>query len=208
MALKPLENSQGALARARVLTLLLALHVAPAQLAAQETIHPTYLNDANLTEVERTVKSGADVNAKHIGGATALHHLVAVSAQMGLTGLVIRNKQIIRPGQWAATGHETIAVYLVEEGAQVDALNTAGQTPLHIAALTGHSAAVEFLLEHGADVTARDNDGKTALDWAHWSASDEAIEELGKALGARIDAKGVRRRAEKVMGILEANGAQ
>ncbi|MGK0171114.1 MAG: ankyrin repeat protein [Gammaproteobacteria bacterium] len=174
---------------------------------ADETIHPVYLTEANLEEISRLVESGADVNAHHIAGATALHHLVTVSAQMGLDGLIIRNKKIIRPGQWEATGHEAIAALLVERGANVNAVNASGMTPLHIAALTGHSAAAKFLLARGANPNLRDADGHTPMYWANWSKSDSAIKELAAATGARINPNGVKRRAEAVITVLKTGGA-
>jgi ankyrin repeat protein len=175
---------------------------------ADEGIHPSYLSEPDFPGVKRAVEEGADINAKHIAGGSALHYVVTVSAQMGLTGLIIREKRIIKPGQWDATGHAEVAAYLVKKGADVNSKNTTGKTPLHVAALTGHSAAATFLLAQGAQINAVDADGKTALDWAKWSATDDAISELSQATGTRINARGVRKRADKVQAALIEHGAK
>jgi ankyrin repeat protein len=198
------------LRRTLALVLLSAVAVAcafNAQAQTDKTIHPVYLTDADLAEVKRLVADGADVNAKNIGGGTALHHLITVSAQMGMDGLMIVNKKIISPGQWSATGHEAIAQFLVGEGAKINAQDGTGMTPLHVAALTGHSAAVKFLVALGADVNAKDADGHTPMYWAKWSATTQAIKELAAATGARINPGGVKRRAAKVVDALKQAGA-
>ena len=63
-------------------------------LAAEEvTIHPSHIDDADLEEVERLLEAGANVNANHIGGATAMHHVVAVSAESQDANLLGENKR-------------------------------------------------------------------------------------------------------------------
>jgi hypothetical protein len=54
---------------------------------------------------------------------------------------------------------------LVESGANVNAADNDGETPLMAAAELGHLAKVRFLLAHGARPNARDNMGRTALDY-------------------------------------------
>ena len=172
------------------------------------SIHPIYLTDADLPEIKKLVSSGADVNAKIGSGGTALHHLVMTSAQMGMDGLLIKNKKIIRPGQWQATGHLAVAKYLVESGANIEAVDGSGMTPLHVAALTGHQDAAKYFLSLGAAVNAKDANGHSPLYWAKWSATDEAIKELAAATGTRINPNGVKRRAAQVIEALEAAGAK
>jgi hypothetical protein len=58
---------------------------------------------------------------------------------------------------------------LLRKGANVNARNEYGWTPLHWAALYGHADVVRLLLEHGAEVNARDENGQTPLhEAASW----------------------------------------
>ena len=97
---------------------------------------------------------------------------------------------------------------LLAAGANVNATDGAGQTPLHIAALTGHSEAGRFLLGNGAEVNARDTKGRTPLAIAQWSTTDEALAEFAAATGQKVNAEGMRRRAQAVIKLLEAYGAK
>ena len=55
---------------------------------------------------------------------------------------------------------------LIEYGANVNQVSSAGQTPLILAAVGGHGALARVLLESGADPRAVNRHGQTALDIA------------------------------------------
>jgi ankyrin repeat protein len=55
---------------------------------------------------------------------------------------------------------------LLSVGADIEAKNRFGSTPLLEATLKGHLPVVNELLEHGADTEAKDNLGNTPLHWA------------------------------------------
>ena len=56
------------------------------------------------------------------------------------------------------------AKLLLDRGADVNAANEAGQTPLHAAAAIGANGVVRFLVERGARLDAKTRQGRTALD--------------------------------------------
>ena len=58
--------------------------------------------------------------------------------------------------------------YLVEElGADVNARDAAGETPLHNAAARGDNELIKYLVSKGASVTAVDRKGRTTVDMAN-----------------------------------------
>ena len=69
---------------------------------------------------------------------------------------------------------------LIAEGADVNAKNKHGGTPLHEAAASGHKEIVELLIAEGADVNAKDVNGYTPLDWAIFNKDTETADLLRK----------------------------
>jgi ankyrin repeat protein len=86
-----------------------------------------------------------------------------------------------------------VLLALLDSGADVNARNDAGYTPLLCAARNGEGEAVRLLLERGADVNAQaEGDGATALHLAVCGGHDEAARLL-LACGADpslVDAQG------------------
>ncbi len=99
----------------------------------------------NIEAVKQHLTSGADVNAKGIGGMTPLHRA-------------------------AREGHKEVSELLITNSADVNAKDKRGRTPLHRAAREGHKEVAELLITKDAYVNAKSESGlfigETPLDEA------------------------------------------
>ena len=68
--------------------------------------------------------------------------------------------------KWLAEAILIVLPALLDFGANPDAQDRDGRTPLHLAVLSNYSAVVTLLLDRGADATLRDHAGKRPIDYA------------------------------------------
>lgn len=61
---------------------------------------------------------------------------------------------------------ESLAAWLIQNGADVNAVNRFGHIPLHNAARHGKTGMIELLLANGAQIDAAAGEDNTALQWA------------------------------------------
>ena len=100
--------------------------------------------------------------------------------------LAARNAMKVRAIHAAcASGSLSIVRALLEAGADVNALQEKGFTPLHEAAATGKLELLRILLDHGANAELRTEDGKSALDLARDEKQDAIVELLTRRSGGR-----------------------
>lgn len=64
-----------------------------------------------------------------------------------------------------------MAKVLIENGADVNAKDNTGVTPLMFASTLDHHAVAKLLIESGSDVNAKDNDGWSALIFAAYNGN-------------------------------------
>lgn len=102
--------------------------------------------------------------AAFFGHGAVVRRLVAAGADMrAISKNSIRNTPLHAA---VAGGHVAPALWLIEQGADVNAADGGGHTPLHIAAEAGYVPVVKALLDRGADAHAVDGEDKTPLSRA------------------------------------------
>lgn len=94
----------------------------------------------SLAGVQKDLANGANVNARHKNGRTAL----------------------MLTAEWSI-GNKDIADVLLAHGAEVDAKDNKGMTALMYAASVDNADVARVLLAHGANANAKANDGSTVL---------------------------------------------
>ena len=124
-------------------------------------------------QIERLLKSGADVNAQQLDGATAL--------------------------QWAAyRGDAALAEMLLKAGAKPGLANHNGSTPLWLAATRGDAAVIRALLAGGADANEPLPLGRRPLMLAARSGQVDAVRALLER-GADVNASETARGTNALM---------
>ncbi|KAK6242677.1 hypothetical protein SCA6_008066 [Theobroma cacao] len=83
----------------------------------------------------------------------------------------------------ASTGNSALCEFLIEEGAEVDAEDRAGQTPLMNAVICQNKEVALLLIRHGADVDIEDKEGYTVFG----RASDDFRPKLVDAAKAMLE---------------------
>lgn len=123
------------------------------------------------------------------GGGTALHlaaffgHVGVVEALLDagadvnvMSRVNLPNIPRNTPLHAALAGRRReVARLLIQRGADVTAVDSAGLTPLHHAAAGGNVEIVSMLLDRGARVDARDEQGQTPLDYALRGGHEEVV---------------------------------
>jgi uncharacterized protein len=105
----------------------------------------------------------------HLAAAFADHETVVTLLDAGadvdqISQTPMRNQAL--HALLALSKNADVTRLLIERGADVNAVQTAGYRPLHQAAVTGREDLVRMLLEAGADKTARCDRGKTPAEYA------------------------------------------
>jgi len=132
----------------------------------------------NPAVIRLLLQRGANVNA-----ATSLPQGAAQRTPNNVKNGPPNNSKVTALHYAAAFGPVESVQYLLEAGAEINALDSRGLTPLSFALATEYPSLdiVRTFLRAGADVNVADSNGDTPLDWAEKFGFPEIIAELKKA---------------------------
>lgn len=148
--------------------------------------------------------------AAHYGDLAICELLVARRADVN-SKLPTENRLWIHPTQRTPLHHavqsrnDRLVLFLVECGAEVNVIDSEGQTPLLVASKHADAKVVETLLSHRADANVADKEGRTALHHAA-DRKDPAMTQALLSRGADTDRKS--HDGQTPTSIATANGGQ
>jgi ankyrin repeat protein len=139
--------------------------------------------------VNALLAGGAKVDAKNPFGDRPIM-VAALGGHLAIVKTLLRRGAALDVPGWtpliyaATNGQTEVAQYLLDVGANVNAVAPNGTTALMMAVRGGHGATVDLLLTRGADLNHRNQDGATALGWA-MRGKFQSIEQALRARGAK-----------------------
>ncbi len=158
-------------ARAGDLERVKALLAAGASVAERDSLGGTPLHDAawagDLAIVQYLLDKGADPNARHLeSGSTPLDYAVITNHRDVVEMFLLRGSRVGPAALHLAAnrGYGEVVRLLIAKGADVNARDSSGSTPLDEAAWKGQLEVASILLKHGAEANVHNpNTGVTPL---------------------------------------------
>ena len=137
------------------------------------------IRDSDIKTSLGLIDSGADVNQRNSEGGTPLYYsagglgddLFPVTQALVAHGADVNARcgsiQVTPLHNADVDGSVKTVKFLISKGANVNARDGKGDTPLHAAAFTSYGSPLDIariLVEHGGDIDARNKAGLTVLD--------------------------------------------
>jgi ankyrin repeat protein len=148
-----------------------------------ELMRMQYFLDFGLNPLERSRDGRTVLHAAAQGELTEPVLTLLLSKGLKVTDVDSGGMQ---PMHYASA--KSVAV-LQKAGAEIDAKDSLGRTPMDIAAKEGESDVVTEMLNHSASVFSKDNKGRTPLHYAAIGSKSDGVIEALLAHGAPITAR-------------------
>ena len=137
----------------------------------------------SIEVVEELLQRGASLQAKDYRGFSAIHFAARAGRTKTVLYMLDRDMSLrdavgqgYTPLHLAAWGGIEKARLFLEKGADTNAVDNNGCTPLHCAAESCSSEVLlELFIERGANVNAADNNGSTALHMAARGNNEDSL---------------------------------
>lgn len=159
------------------------------------------LDHKRFAAVEQSLAAGFDITAKNEYGQSALH-VAAQNSDAAMCRLLLANGAKVNERTLAGesplhcSDGQQIIMTLIEAGAEIEARDGEGKTPLHIAARAGRTEEIVMLLYYGADMQTHDGDDQSGYPAAcHALSADEPHGALAAFKIAGFDFAGVNHSA-------------
>ncbi len=113
-----------------------------------------------------------DVNLPNKSGETPLMMAALESNYPLVQKMVLSSKANVNPTGWtplhyaASAGNLEITLFLLSQGAMINARSPNNTTPLMMSVFNGNEIVIKALLDQGADLKMRNDQGYTAIDVA------------------------------------------
>ncbi|KAG8339309.1 putative huntingtin interacting protein [Trypanosoma vivax] len=131
-----------------------------------QTFYNLLGDDVKYPAVVTFLLGGINVNTRDKSGATALHVAVRRVVASSTHGRASDYVESEMDSLIVECPNQAIIELLLDSGAEMEARNSAGETPLIVAAASNNFSAVRLLLMRGADAAQRDDMGHTPLHHA------------------------------------------
>ncbi|MFC1792774.1 ankyrin repeat domain-containing protein, partial [Planctomycetota bacterium] len=142
----------------------------------------------NIEIAELLLSKGADIDAKSDSGKTALSNAIGWG-YTEMAELLRKHGASESLHDVATTGDIDKVRRLISEGADINAKDEKGQTPLHLVALAGRTEIIELLVAKGADINVKSNTWDTTPLIAALRSGHEDIAKVLIAKGADVNAR-------------------